>query len=170
MIFTTINAVAYRVHDPKWAYAPTSGTGAGRHGGRANRPGVNAIYLSLELETALAEYQQIDGLLPPASMVSYRVAVDKVVDFSGGYTAEWDPLWQDFYCDWRKLVFHEDIEPPSWVIGDRVLALGAKGILFNSVITGGVNLVLYNDAMVAPDLIVPHDPHRSLPKNQNSWN
>jgi RES domain-containing protein len=63
MILTTLTTVAYRVHDPKWAFAPTSGAGAGKYGGRANRPGVNAIYLSLDLATALAEYRQTDALL-----------------------------------------------------------------------------------------------------------
>lgn len=55
MILTALSTVAYRVHGPKWGYAPTSGAGAGTHGGRANRPGVNALYLSLELETALVQ-------------------------------------------------------------------------------------------------------------------
>lgn len=80
MILTDLHSVAYRVHDPKWAFTPASGAGAGRHGGRANRPGINAIYLSLELETALAEYQQTDALLEPALLVSYKVDVDSVVD------------------------------------------------------------------------------------------
>jgi hypothetical protein len=34
--------------------------------------GVNALYLSLELETALAEYQQLDALPPPG-----RTGVDR---------------------------------------------------------------------------------------------
>ena len=106
-------------------------------------PGVNALYLSMRLETALAEYQQFDALLPPALMVSYEVSIDGVVDFSGGFTAGWDPLWQDFHCDWRHMHFNKGIEPPSWVIGDQVLAAGAKGILFTSVMSGGVNLVVY---------------------------
>jgi len=55
MIFTELQAIAYRVHDPKWAFLPTSGAGAGVHGGRANRPGLNALYLSLDIETALKE-------------------------------------------------------------------------------------------------------------------
>lgn len=169
MIFTDLGTVAYRIHDPKWSYEPTSGAGAGRHGGRANRPGVNALYLSLELETALAEYKQIDALLPPALMVSYRIQVERVVDFRGGITAEWDALWQDFYCDWRKLYFNDGIEPPSWVIGDQVLAAGAKGILFKSVITGGTNLVLYNEALAGADSIEVHDPNHALPRNQASW-
>ena len=103
MILTRLDCVACRVHDPKWSYAPASGDGAGRHGGRANRPGVNALYLSLELETALTEYGQLDALMPPGLMVSYQLSIGKAVDFRGGWTKEWDPLWQDFYCDWRSL-------------------------------------------------------------------
>lgn len=169
MILTTLQTVAYRVHDPKWAYAPISGAGAGTHGGRANRPGVNAIYLSLELETALNEYKQTDTLLPPALMVSYRIAAAPVVDFRGGFSNEWDPLWQDFYCDWRRMHFHDGIEPPTWVIGDQVLAAGAKGILFRSAIAGGTNLALYTDALTVADSITVYDPGHALPKNQNSW-
>jgi RES domain-containing protein len=88
------------------------GTGAGTHGGRANRPGVNGRYLSLQLETALAEYRQPDALLPPGLMVSYNVSIDTMVDFRGGLTSDWDALWSDFYCDWRKLYFNQGIEPP----------------------------------------------------------
>lgn len=169
MILATLEAVAYRVHDPEWAFAPTSGAGAGKHGGRANRPGVNALYLSLELETALAEYQQTDALLEPALMASYQIRVRPVVDFRDGFENGWDALWQDFYCDWRRLYFNEGIEPPTWVIGDQVIAAGAKGILFRSVVTGGTNLVLYNDALEHDDALTVHDPRRALPRNQDSW-
>ena len=51
------DVTAYRMHVPKWAVAPTSGVGAAKHGGRANRPGVEALYLALETETAVREYQ-----------------------------------------------------------------------------------------------------------------
>jgi RES domain-containing protein len=49
---------AYRMHVPKWAVAPTSGAGAAKHGGRANCVGMSAIYLALDVETAVREYQQ----------------------------------------------------------------------------------------------------------------
>jgi RES domain-containing protein len=54
MKFVQLDTHAYRVHTPRWAHAPLSGAGTASHGGRANRPGVPALYLSLELETALA--------------------------------------------------------------------------------------------------------------------
>jgi RES domain-containing protein len=169
MIVIALDTVAYRVHDPKWSFAPTSGAGAGKYGGRANRPGVNALYLSLERETGLSEYQQLDALLQPALIVSYKIQVDAIADFRGGFTDRWDELWQDFHCDWRKLHFNEGIEPPSWVIGDQVLAAGAKGILFKSVITGGTNLVLYSDALSGTDSVIVHDPNHALPSSQASW-
>jgi RES domain-containing protein len=62
MILIALKAYAYRVHDPKWSFAPVSGAGAARMGGRANRAGVNALYLSLEPETALAEYRRSGAL------------------------------------------------------------------------------------------------------------
>lgn len=169
MILTRVDVIAYRVHAPKWSFAPTSGAGAGKHGGRANRPGIDALYLSLDLETALSEYKGLGPLLPPALMVSYRISAGPLVDFRGGYMEDWDPLWEDFYCDWRKLHFNEGIEPPSWVIGDHVIAAGAKGIMFNSALVTGVNLVLYDDALNGDDRIDVHDPNHALPKNQASW-
>ncbi len=61
------------MHAPRWATVPTSGAGAAVHGGRANRPGVLALYLALEPETAVREYQQLSPLMPPRTLVSYIV-------------------------------------------------------------------------------------------------
>jgi RES domain-containing protein len=64
MIFTALDQVIdYRMHTPKWAVAPTCGAGAATYGGRANRPGIAALYLSLDTETAVKEYQQVSMLL-----------------------------------------------------------------------------------------------------------
>jgi hypothetical protein len=108
--------------------------------------------------------------MPPATLVNYTVKVDPVVDFRGGFDpARWDPLWEDFMGDWRKLWFNDHIEPPSWVLGDDVVATGARGILFPSMRrAGGTNLVLSTDNQAAGD-VVPYDPAGALPKNQASW-
>lgn len=171
MIFTRLREVtAYRMHQPVWATRPTSGAGAGRHGGRANRPGVDALYLALDEPTAIAEYRQLSSLLPPGTLVAYTLSVATVVDFTGGYTAAWTPLWQEFHSDWRKLWFDERIEPPSWVLGDEAIAAGAGGILFNSVLNpGGRNLVLFTEYLDADDRIEVFDPGNFLPKNPDSW-
>ncbi|CAH2810015.1 MAG: hypothetical protein CBARDCOR_6738 [uncultured Caballeronia sp.] len=172
MILTRLSQVtAYRMHVPKWSVSPTSGAGAGTHGGRANRIGVNAFYLALELETAVAEYQQVSPLLPPGTLVSYQISISPIVDFTGGYQpGMWSPLWEDFYCDWRALWFNQRVEPPSWVLGDEVIAVGAKGILFCSRLSpGGTNLVLYVDDLSEDDSLAVYDPTGSLPHDQSSW-
>ncbi|SAL81108.1 RES domain protein [Caballeronia choica] len=172
MILKALSEVtAYRMHVPKWAVAPTSGAGAGRHGGRANRVGLNALYLALDVNTAVREYQQISPLMPPGTLVSYQLTVDPIVDFTGGYqSGKWPPLWEDFYCDWRGCWFNQRIEPPSWIIGDEVIATGAKAILFRSHLSpDGVNLVLYVDELGTADRLEVYDPQGALPRNQSSW-
>jgi RES domain-containing protein len=148
MIVTHLDRItAYRVHTPKWASAPLSGAGAASHGGRGNRPGIEALYLALEVQTAIDEYKQVSTLLPPGTFVTYQVSATPIVDFRQGFNAsEWDPLWEDFYCDWRALWFNDRIEPPM-----------------------GTNLVLYPSAFGEADTIAVHDPGNALPKNQASW-
>lgn len=165
------DATAYRMHVPRWAVSPTSGAGAGKHGGRANRLGVEALYLAMETGTAIHEYQQVSTLLPPGTLTSYQLTVKPIVDFTSGYNAsDWDPIWQDFYCDWRDLWFNQRIEPPSWVIGDLVTASGAKGILFPSRLAkGGTNFVLFTQMISETDRLDVFDPSNALPRTQDSW-
>ena len=172
MILTELGPLtAYRMHTPRWATAPTSGAGAAAHGGRANRPGVSALYLALEPETAVREYQQLSPLMPPGTLVSYTVRLAPVVDFRAGYDAtRWHDLWEEFVCDWRELWFNQRVEPPSWVLADEALAAGAKGILFASTLAaGGTNLVVFNGQLTAEDMLQVYDPAGALPKNQDSW-
>jgi RES domain-containing protein len=172
MILTELGPVtAYRMHAPRWATAPTSGAGAAAHGGRANRPGVSALYLSLEPETAVREYQQLSPLMPPGTLVSYTVRLAPVVDFRAGYdSTRWPDLWEEFHCDWRELWFNQRVEPPSWVLADETLATGAKGILFASRLsTNGTNLVVFNEQLTTDDTLQVYDPAGALPKSQDSW-
>ncbi|MDP1690530.1 MAG: RES family NAD+ phosphorylase [Burkholderiaceae bacterium] len=159
------------MHTPRWATAPTSGAGAAAHRGRANRPGTPALYLTLEPETAVREYQQLSPLMPPGTLVSYTVRLAPVVDFRAAYDpTRWSDLWEEFHCDWRELWFSQRVEPPSWVLADEALASGAKGILFGSWIApGGTNLVVLNDMLTSDDTLQVYDPTGALPKNQDSW-
>jgi RES domain-containing protein len=170
MILTKLEATAYRMHSPRWASQPKSGQGAATHGGRANRPRVAALYLALDYDTAIKEFIRRSELLRPGTLVSYQLKLERVVDFRHGFNQTWDPIWEDFNCDWEKLWFNDRIEPPSWVIGDKVIESGAKGILFNSVKKeGGHNLVIYVDQLNQLDLLNVVDPDHALPKNQSSW-
>ena len=70
----------FRAHTPPWASRPTSGAGAATRGGRFNREGVEALYLSLDEVTALREYQQTSPFLPPCTICSYTVALRDLVE------------------------------------------------------------------------------------------
>lgn len=164
-------ATAYRMHAPKWAAAPLSGAGAALHGGRMNRPGTHALYLALDPATAIREYQQLSPLMPPGTLVSYTVRLAPVIDFRGGFVpTAWPDLWEEFHCDWRELWFNQHVEPPCWALADQVNSVGAKGVLFASALAiGGINLVVYNDALAVGDTLQVYDPTGELPKNQESW-
>ena len=86
--------------------APLSGAGAARQGGRATRQGVEALYTSLDDQTALLEYQQESPLMPPGTLNTISVGLPLVLNFSAPFeVGEGDPLWQDFFCDWREQRF-----------------------------------------------------------------
>jgi len=180
LIFTALDGslAFYRALTPRWAYAPLSGEGAALQGGRLNRKGVHALYLSTTIETAIAESQQGDPLMPPVTMAQYHVTLARVVDFRAGFDpATWNPLWQDLHCNWRGIALDDRSEPPSWILGDWALEAGASGVLYASVRSpGGTNLVVYTDALKVAalagdggDRIAVHDPDGRLPHNQDSW-
>lgn len=172
MILTRLEGPAhfFRAHTPEWASQPLSGAGAANKGGRLNRPGVHALYLSDSAETAIAEYQQLSPLMPPLTLVTYEVVLHHVVDFSAGFDpAHWSPLWQELSCDWRRLAFYEDTEPPSWVLADQVLSAGGRGVLFPSQRGAGMNLVVYPDALTPEDRLSVYDPAQRLPRDRTSW-
>lgn len=145
--------------------------GAAARGGRFNREGVEALYLSVEELTALREYQQTSSFLPPCTMCSYTVALNRLVDLRQLHHGEpWDALWQDWQEDWRHLRFEQHIEPPTWVLADMVLAEGHTGILFPSqACEGGSNVVVYVNRLKDGNAVVVNDPDGRLPRDQSSW-
>ena len=160
----------YRALTPRWAFKPESGEGAATHGGRFNRIGLEARYLAQTQAGALAEYQGDEFLMPPATLATYLVTADPIVDFTGGYVAgTWLPIWEQAYCDWKRLANLDRVEPPSWTIGDLVRNAGAAGLLYRSVRKPEeICLVLYPDMQSAFTAPV-HDPDNHLPRDQSSW-
>ncbi|KQZ59359.1 RES protein [Lysobacter sp. Root559] len=162
---------AYRMHTPRWSYQPLSGAGAAMAGGRLNRPGIDALYLALEPETAIEEFRQDDPLVRPGTLVAYRATIARAADFRAGYDPEhWPPLWQELSCNWKRQAFLDEIEPPSWVIADDVRAAGLAAVVFPSTRRiGGLNLVIYPDLLGADDHLLVHDPRMDLPIDPSSW-
>jgi RES domain-containing protein len=163
--------VFHRYLTPKWAYAPTSGAGAAIDGGRFNRPGVEALYLSRAPQTALEEYRQGATITPPATLAAYKVTLDQVADLSSGYDPEiWDVEWVDWDCSWRRIARIDMKIPPSWTLSDKLITAGCRGLLFPSLQhIGGTNLVVFNANLTSGDSVKVHDPDGRLPKNQSSW-
>ena len=61
-------------------------------------------------------------------MCSYTVTLRRLVDLRQLHQGDsWDELWHDWREDWRHLKFDLHIEPPTWVLGDMVLAQGHAG-------------------------------------------
>lgn len=168
-MFTTYKAEAYRSHDPKWSFKPTSGEGASYRGARFNPKGKHALYLSLSQVGALIESQQGFSLKSqPKLLCTYEVDIDKIVDLTD-----------------IKVCVHYDIDPTklcgqwigvntpySQVIASRLMTLGANGILVPSFAKGAdncINLVLWQWSDKLPHKVVVIDDNDALPKNQDSW-
>jgi RES domain-containing protein len=174
MILTNLgpDAPFYRAFTPHWAHAPESGAGAAVRGGRFNRPGIEARYLAATTEAALIEYRAESALLPPATIASFLVTANNVVDFTEGFHADtWREIWAEAYCNWKMLAFVDDIEPPSWVIGDLVREAGHPGILYRSARDPSMTcLVLFPDLAAKTQFRAPvHDPDNRLPRDSSSW-
>lgn len=160
----------FRVLTPRWSHQPLSGAGAAMHGGRFNRPGLEALYLAREAVTALAEFKQDNTFLSPGTICQYAASELRVVDITAGYASGWDALWQDHDCDWRELLFNQRVQPPTWDMGDEAILAGCAGILFPSRShPGGVNLVVFNSSILGPEFLRVLDPNHELPRDQSSW-
>lgn len=74
-------ARCYRAHDPRWSFSPLSGQGAAITGGRFNRKGQAALYLSLDPVTAMIEATQgFATRLNPLLLCEYDVDCAEIAD------------------------------------------------------------------------------------------
>ena len=164
----------YRAHNPRWSFAPTSGDGAARHGGRFNPVGVPALYTSATLEGAWREAQQ--GLAfkaQPLLICVYDVDCEDVADLREDATRVAlgvDPA--DLACAWESLASLGKT-PPSWAIAQRLLAAGTAAAVVPSFAPGAPasdrNVVFWRWADVLPHQVRVTDDGRRLPKDASSW-
>lgn len=154
----------YRVIVPAYAHLPYSGMGAARRGGRFNRPGQEALYLSIDEPTALAEYRQDNPWLPPGTICTFFIDCLQVADLRAGFDPDrWTSLWADYDVDWRAEWFGRATEPPTWYMADDVVAAGLDGILFPSQTqAGSMNLVIYESSRRSRSELEIYDPESRL--------
>jgi RES domain-containing protein len=165
----------YRFHDPRWSFAPISGTGSAIHGGRFNPKGIEALYLALNIETAFVEISQgFAEKFKPAMLISYEVDCDDIVDLRTEADRKRARVrLADMACSWFADAA-AGREPPSWAIARRFIEHGAAGIVVPSFAVAAdparhQNLVLWNWGSDLPHGVRVFDPDGRLPKDGRSW-
>ncbi len=135
-----------------------SGEGAARSGGRWNRPGDVALYMSETIETAFAEYQQELGVRP-GTFVAYQVSNARIADLTGA--GEW--LMEDLVGPWKEAAFVERIDPEVWRIADTLRGVVDGLRVPSAQYPGGVNLVLWRWNESGAPKVEVLDPNHELP-------
>ncbi len=168
------SGTCYRAHDPRWAWAPTSGEGAAAKGGRFNPVGVPALYLAVTIEGMLIEMgHAFAHRFDPLTICSYAVDVDDLVDLRTEADCRAAGIdWSALSCAWAYDLASGQ-EPASWNVAKPLITGGAAGILVPSFATGArpdmANLVLWRWGPIPPHQVVVHDPNGRLPSDQSSW-
>ena len=163
-----------RAHHPRWAFDPSSGEGAARHGGRFNRVGTATLYTSMRFEIAWAEAQQAFPFkAQPMTLVGYEVDCEDIADLTDAATlAAFDADRATLACPWEYLAAKGET-PPSWALADRLIAAGRAGALAPSVAPGAahadVNAIFWRWGSSLPHQVTPIDDAGRLPKDDASW-
>jgi RES domain-containing protein len=163
-VFAPIDSRFWRMLTVRWQREPLSGAGAGAVGGRWNRLGQPALYLSVDHSTAVSEFHQ--SLVRPGTLVGYDIKASTIADLTS--PTVFDALSVDssiVACDWRSLWRIDGMEPPTWSLVDQLCLGGAQGALVPSQQqVGGVNLVLWrwSDTAGAGAVVRVIDPNAEL--------
>lgn len=158
---------AYRAHDPRWSFDPISGKGAAITGGRFNVKGQEALYLSMEPVTALAECTQgFANRMLPLMLCEYDVDCEGVADLTdAGARKAIGVSESDMACGWLSFQRQGKVAP-SQAMAQALAAKGMNGALVPSFVpgidSGAINLVLWKWSNRLPCKIVVYDPEGRL--------
>lgn len=139
----------WRMLRVRWQRTPLD-SGSHLFGGRFNRQGQTALYLSADHATAIAEFHQIEPR--PGTLIGYDIVAAAIADLTDPrHIADHGIDPGTLSSPWADLVSRR-LVPPSWPIVDRLIAGGAQGALYPSMQRrGGINLVLWHwHAAVVP--------------------
>jgi RES domain-containing protein len=144
----------YRALNPIYAREPMSGRGAELYGGRFNRKGASALYLSLSVMTALREANQA-GSLQPTTLVSYDADIEGVFDSRDDAALKAEGMDAVALRDvrWRDQMKATG-EAQTQAFARRLAAAGYNGLLVSSFAPGAtmadLNLVLWTWSATPP--------------------
>ena len=165
---------AYRAHDPRWSFSPLSGAGAATHGGRFNPRGIPALYLALDVLSAIREAQQgLPRKIDPLVLCSYEVDCEDVVDLTNPNVRLGLSISPTDLSGGWLLSAQSGETPSSWEVAKRLIASDVAGVIVPSFAPGAAtddrNLVLWRWGPDLPCRVSVHDPSNRLPKNALSW-
>lgn len=169
-----LTGLVYRAHNPRWSFAPLSGVGAARHGGRLNAVGVPALYTSRRMETAWLEAQQgFPFKAQPLTICSYEVDCTDIADLGDAAACQTlgvDPA--ELACPWEDIVSRGG-EPPSWRISRDLTAAGHAGAIVPSFAPGAgssdCNVIFWTWSDDLPHRLRVIDDEGRLPRDDRSW-
>lgn len=154
---------AYRAHDPRWSFEPTSGKGAEISGGRFNVKGQAAFYLALEAITALAECTQgFANRMLPLTLCEYDVDCDAVADLTDEAALKELKIGKAaLACPWMQFQRSGKIAP-SQAVAKKLMKAGYAGAIVPCFVpgihAGAKNLVLWKWSEKLPSKVTVYDP------------
>lgn len=169
-----LTGLVYRAHNPRWSWAPDSGAGAARAGGRFNPVGTPALYTSFRFQTAWLETQQGFPFKPqPMTLCAYAVNCEDVLDLTDSTVLTANGIERDdLGCPWEDLATR-GLTPPSWTIARTLIAQGIAAAVVPSFAPGATaddrNVVFWAWAPDPPHQVRVIDDHDRLPRTAASW-
>ncbi len=161
--------VLWRAYVPRWSYAPLSGDGAGRFGGRWNPVGQPTFYAAREMSTAWAEYNQ--GFVQhPALIAQLMLKRAALADLTEAGTLAALGVDVAIHSEqWRDLVDRGQM-PTAYMLREMLLGDGFDGVIYPSFMSpGGTCVALWHWNIDGAPVLDVVDPDNRLPRSAASW-
>jgi len=164
----------FRAHNPEWAWAPDSGAGAERHGGRFNPIGMPALYTSMRELTAIREASPLGQPMQPLTLCQYQVDCDCLFDSRDEHAMKKEKLSPaTLACPtWRRDMMLGDV-PDSHTAALLLIQQGYRGMIVHSFANGAtdddINVVFWDWSDTRPNQVTVVDEYDRLPVNRDSW-